>query len=571
MEDRNLGSSKYACKSVSSLGSYSTIYTGLIVDAVLDSSILKGKLTELVGLWPILGGDLIRDTKPWSFTCGSTVDYASRAIDQPLATHLPIHHEQHSKDPSIMESPELSAVDEKFIFNVSPSPVNSFRLRVTLLQNATLLCFGISHHICDGNDCWEVVKAFCDLLSNRPIPSFALPPDTRGVRMSDLVKVKNECSEAESNFHYQTHAQHYDNRIFNLAMTAWRVLLTILAVKFGFLAELAAKFIYIPGAWVDELRVKSQAELKDCYPEIQLTRNDVIAAWYLKSVYSPQPTTMSSDPVDYFGIINLRRFIEPPKSGTYYIRCSIGAFRCFFSVHQLKEESVAEIARNIRLATLQYTSTESVRQGLRFSEDHASKSLTLALRGTISLGVAVVSHWTTFDYAGLDFSGASLHGKKASVIFVNPMIVNNWHLTIAPVAIVTKNGSEGYWIRATNTSTGWERFGQSNSMESTCHQANQITTGLHILVNTILLTLTATSSYCNQVLAASSLARIDIAHAQRVWVSIVSSSFMNVCVGCERAQAVITIVYAVYNNTLTQMLLAAEYDDFGIERKPLRV
>ncbi|OQE73510.1 hypothetical protein PENNAL_c0086G07654, partial [Penicillium nalgiovense] len=353
--------------------------------------------------------------------------------------------------------------------------------------------------------------------------------------MSDLVKVKNECSEAESNFHYQTHAQHYDNRIFNLAMTAWRVLLTILAVKFGFLAELAAKFIYIPGAWVDELRVKSQAELKDCYPEIQLTRNDVIAAWYLKSVYSPQPTTMSSDPVDYFGIINLRRFIEPPKSGTYYIRCSIGAFRCFFSVHQLKEESVAEIARNIRLATLQYTSTESVRQGLRFSEDHASKSLTLALRGTISLGVAVVSHWTTFDYAGLDFSGASLHGKKASVIFVNPMIVNNWHLTIAPVAIVTKNGSEGYWIRATNTSTGWERFGQSNSMET------------------------------------SSLARIDIAHAQRVWVSIVSSSFMNVCVGCERAQAVITIVYAVYNNTLTQMLLAAEYDDFGIERKPLRV
>lgn len=36
-------------------------------------------------------------------------------------------------------------------------------------------------------------------------------------------------------------------------------------------------------------------------------------------------------------------------------------------------------------------------------------------------------------------------------------------------------------------------------------------------------------------------------------------------------QAVITIVYAVYNNTLTRMLLAAEYNDFGVERKPLRV
>jgi hypothetical protein len=65
MEGPDLGSSKYACKSVSSLGNYSTIYTGLIIDTVLDSSILKGKLTELVGLWPILGGDLIKDVSPF--------------------------------------------------------------------------------------------------------------------------------------------------------------------------------------------------------------------------------------------------------------------------------------------------------------------------------------------------------------------------------------------------------------------------------------------------------------------------------------------------------------------------
>ena len=61
MEGSNLGSTKYTCNSVSSLGNHSTIYTGLIVDAVLDSAILRGKLTELVGLWPILGGDLIKD------------------------------------------------------------------------------------------------------------------------------------------------------------------------------------------------------------------------------------------------------------------------------------------------------------------------------------------------------------------------------------------------------------------------------------------------------------------------------------------------------------------------------
>ena len=104
-----------------------------------------------------------------------------------------------------MKSPEISAVDEKFIFDVPPNPANSFRLRVTLLQDATLLCFGIAHHICDGNDCWEVVKVFCVLLPNKPIPLFALPPDAGDVRMSDLMKVKNECTETESSFYYQTH------------------------------------------------------------------------------------------------------------------------------------------------------------------------------------------------------------------------------------------------------------------------------------------------------------------------------------------------------------------------------
>ncbi|KAJ5493960.1 hypothetical protein N7463_010047 [Penicillium fimorum] len=465
MEDPNLGS-KYTYKSASPLGDDSTIYAGLVIDAILDSAILKRKLTEFIGLWPILGGDLVKNTKPWSFTCGSTVDYASRTIDQSLTTYFPIHHEHNSNEPSIMKISELSEVDERFIFDVPPSSTKSFRIRVTLLQDATLLCFGIAHHICDGNDCWEVVKAFCDLFSNKPIPLFALPPDVGDVRMSDLMKVKNGCTEMEAKLHYQMHAQNYDSGIFKLAMIVLHVLLAVLAVKFGFCEDLKTKFIYIPGTWVDELRIKSQEELKDCSPEIRLTRNDIIAAWYLKCVYSPQPAATSPNSVDYFGVINFRRFLEPPKTGTYYIRCSVGALRCKFSVQQLREASVSEIARDIRLTTQQYTSCESVQQSLRFSEDHLSKNLSLPLRGAGKLGLAVVSHWTTFDYTGLDFSGASLYGGKASVVFVHSMIVHRLKLNIVPLAFVTKDGSGGYWIRATNTSTGWERFSRSNSMES---------------------------------------------------------------------------------------------------------
>lgn len=84
MDDPKLDSSKYTCNSVSCLGNYSTIYAGLIVDAVLDSAILKGKLTELVGLWPILGGDLIKDVSLFYCYYGLLISF----LDKTMVLHL---------------------------------------------------------------------------------------------------------------------------------------------------------------------------------------------------------------------------------------------------------------------------------------------------------------------------------------------------------------------------------------------------------------------------------------------------------------------------------------------------
>jgi hypothetical protein len=51
---------KYTCKSVNPITKESTIYVGLVVDAVLSSAILRAKTTELVTAWPLLGGRIIR-------------------------------------------------------------------------------------------------------------------------------------------------------------------------------------------------------------------------------------------------------------------------------------------------------------------------------------------------------------------------------------------------------------------------------------------------------------------------------------------------------------------------------
>lgn len=89
---------------------------------------------------------------------------------------------------------------------------------------------------------------------------------------------------------------------------------------------------------------------------------------------------------------------------------------------------------------------------------------------------------------------------------------------ILTLKLAAKAATHGY---------GW---GSSSSVvyNGTCTKANQIATGLHVLINISVLTLTATSSYACQVLAAPSRAAIDKAHSQRVWVSIGSSSFTNI-------------------------------------------
>ncbi|KAJ5718942.1 hypothetical protein N7493_007397 [Penicillium malachiteum] len=458
----NLDSPVYTCRSANSLTNYSTIYVGLVVDCVLDSGILGEKAAELIAAWPILGGTLLKSMKPWSFTCGSTVDFASRTIDQLSSSYLPFDWE-HKDEPTIIQSQQPSEIDEKFIFDIFNSNTN-FRLRVTILVDATLLCFGIPHHICDGNDCYEVVQAFCNLLANKSIPRFALPPDAEGICLSDTMTVKTEWTKRKYDLYYNNHAENLDSGIFKLGRLLWRVLLATLAEKVGLAEKLTTKFIQVPGAWVDELRVKSQEDLEQSLPGVELTRNDVIAAWYLKTIYSSQASSHGS--VDYYGPINYRAFIQPPEAGTYYLHNSVGVLRCKFSVQQLQKESVTNIARDIRLKTLEYTSPASVEQYLRFSEDHLSRSLALSSRRGGNLAMVGLSQWTTFNYTSLDFSGANLTGKKALVTFVNPAVTIPFNLTIGPMILIEKNGSGGYWIRASNTSSGWKTFSHFSKMEN---------------------------------------------------------------------------------------------------------
>lgn len=60
-----------------------------------------------------------------------------------------------------------------------------------------------------------------------------------------------------------------------------------------------------------------------------------------------------------------------------------------------------------------------------------------------------------------------------------------------------------------------------------CSKIKQVKTGLHLLINVLGLTLSATSSYCSNIITAPSRKDVDEAHCRRLWLSIGSFSGRN--------------------------------------------
>jgi hypothetical protein len=99
-------------------------------------------------------------------------------------------------------------------------------------------------------------------------------------------------------------------------------------------------------------------------------------------------------------------------------------------------------------------------------EDNISNTVAPNTRGGGSLAFVALSQWTTFNFTSLDFSGASLEGRKPSVTFVNAAATIPGNLSLGPISILQKNGLGDYWVRMANNSTAWKNFDHSSSMES---------------------------------------------------------------------------------------------------------
>ncbi|BCS04178.1 uncharacterized protein AKAW2_71056S [Aspergillus luchuensis] len=119
------------------------------------------------------------------------------------------------------------------------------------------------------------------------------------------------------------------------------------------------------------------------------------------------------------------------------------------------------LAGELRLASLRYTSPASIKAFLRVCEDHASQRMLPKIPANGRMPMVMITTWTSFDFACLDFSGAACdQSKPVRALFVHPL-VRSLRQGVWPSAYTLKGAQKGgYWLRAWNTPSGWERFSQ---------------------------------------------------------------------------------------------------------------
>ncbi|KAF8988278.1 hypothetical protein BDQ17DRAFT_1433432 [Cyathus striatus] len=460
----------YALKSNTNITSKCSVFIGLAVSGVLDVEKLESAHRRLVELWPAVGGSLVKCTTPYSFKSGSKVDFKSRSlrkkfqdisivrIDATLST-LPTYH-----------NIKWTQSDRIFHFdtvNKFPPPKSLFALRVTTLDDATLLGFRFAHHLFDGQACYDVIKAYCDIISGNPIPKLVPPPDIT-TRLSEYVHGKDDLPLSVSTNHPHLHPRaNFKLGIVRLSRYIGGILVKTVLAKVGLSEGEDERMVHVPEDFVLQLREECQRELDEATKTgdlaegygLELTKNDVITAWFLKGVYAGYQRS-ETKAVDLLCSLNYRSFLDPLPEGELYLHNSFYGIRTHYpSVNYLQAASIARIALDIRLTCIRNKQPSVVKSALRFWEQHA-KSFVSPSPPDRSLGISfvpIVSHWTTFEYNKLDFCGALKAGSESGkVVYTQPAVAYVLNLTIKPTIIVLKDGKGGYWIRATLLSKGWK-------------------------------------------------------------------------------------------------------------------
>ena len=345
----------------------------------------------------------------------------------------------------------VKQIDKGFLFDTWSLGRNNLAIRATFLQDATLLNFTMPHSVVDAHSLFDVVCAFCALLKNDPIHKIQLPPDVRGIQMSRLVRddVQGEKQPIDSDCQasYNDHRQTWRPNLYSITKVCGNNFKTeFLTSKLGF-SKMQDTLICIPQKWLDTARKECMRErdLDESLGNIttQLSKNDTMIAWFLKLLFGHESQRES---IDLLCPLDIHAFTKQEESEAPYLHNDFSTPRCHFTAAELKKNPNHWIANRVRNTLLSYRNAASARDYWRFLEDSASK-----IKMPNSTGQSVyVTSWAAFDFANLDFSGATAHGDSMSrppVLFLCPKVSGRLLSVVDGFFVSWKDANGDFWIR----------------------------------------------------------------------------------------------------------------------------
>ncbi|RDW58422.1 hypothetical protein BP5796_12352 [Coleophoma crateriformis] len=451
-----------------------TVFVGIVVNGRLDIDLLRLKAQELVSQWPLLGGTVLTKTSPYTLAKGSHCDFKARTVDVDVSNYIPFDFSVNTADLSSnmpWVSTEPSGVDSIIHFDtISTSelpPKANFTLRVTVLNDSTLLGFRMPHYLADAQSMFDVVKAYCDLIAGRQLPMLVTPPDVE-MPLSQLTNIDPQAPssilsiECLEKVKICAADEVHSLGLWNAIRTAFGVLFAHLAQGLLQSTDFSERYIYLPKDLVCRLQVECQEELERTgLADVKLSKTDVIAAWYLKTAF--RNVAGDDGPFDAMHTMNHRFSCDPPKPGSTYLKNSQYAMAIrWSSFKNFQSTSLAQVALAFRMAVMQNKQPSVIKTFHEFYEKHADSILSFGPEGNRIGFLSIYSSWSTFPFYDLDFSGAlekfdvPATSEAGNVAFVHPTIYGPRGINIRPVTIVLKDRNGGFWLKSDLLRSAWK-------------------------------------------------------------------------------------------------------------------
>ncbi|KAF3174865.1 hypothetical protein EYR41_002199 [Orbilia oligospora] len=450
----------------------------LSISGRLDPGLLEQKHCELVKNWPVLGGDLVTSKFPYHMTTGSRVDFKHRTIDAKLRDATPIDFElakteREGNKPIIRPyrtGDGVLGVTDLFFDTLSTLNLvvgSLFAIRVTLLEDATIIAFKFSHFFVDGQGCYDIVHQYNDSLWGKELPKGILPPGI-DKKLSEMITGEDttpvDPPEAGGWEYIRNWCQ---VGLAGFARIIAQGIYQDYAAKFGLTEPGVEKHIYLPPRFISELQDSCQRELDDLANEtgeqVRLSKIDVVNAWWTKRIYSSFRDSLFLSMGYAF---NFSDRIQKDPSEKYFQGHYFGLYVPLGTVGEMKTQSLAQIALRIRKHVAVAKQPSVIRDNLEYLESIQGQKVIPLPKGGDSEGAPLFSSWNKFSFEKLDFSPALEAGSgTGKVLFNNSRIVLPLNIFWKPKLLFFNDLDGGIWCQSMQLPSHWKGFEDINEYE----------------------------------------------------------------------------------------------------------